>query len=100
MAGSETPVLGTLFNKVASFTAWTHLTVLETEAATGGVYHFSHDVLFFLFVDQRGVQSKISSILCSYGNQVETPTSSCGHTCTDIGIGSGRKSTEKFVKVG
>ena len=100
MAGSETPVLGTLFNKVASFTAWTHLTVLETEAATGGVYHFSHDVLFFLFVDQRGVQSKISSILCSYGNQVETPTSSCGHTCTDIGTRSGRKSTEKFVKVG
>ena len=37
MAGSETPVLGSLFNKVASLTAWMHLTVLETEAATRGV---------------------------------------------------------------
>ena len=36
-AGSETPVRGSLFNKVASLTAWTHLTVLEAEAATGGV---------------------------------------------------------------
>ena len=37
MAGSETPVPGSLFNKVASLTTWTHLTVLETEAATGRV---------------------------------------------------------------
>ena len=37
MAGSETPVLGSFFNNVASLTVWTHLTVLETEAATGGV---------------------------------------------------------------
>ena len=36
-AGSETPVQGSLFNKVAILTAWTHLTVLETEVATGGV---------------------------------------------------------------
>ena len=34
MAGSETSVLGSLFNKVASLTAY--LTVLETEAATEG----------------------------------------------------------------
>ena len=40
-------------------------------------------------------------MLCSYGNQVETSLSSCGHICTDIGIGSGRKGrTEKVVKVG
>ena len=26
--------------------------------------------------------------------------SSCGHTCTDLGIGSGRKRNEKFIKVG
>ena len=37
MAGLEKPVLGSFFNKVASLTAWTHLTVLETETATGGV---------------------------------------------------------------
>ena len=40
-------------------------------------------------------------MLCSYGNQVETSLSSCGHTCTDLGIGSERKGrTEKLVKVG
>ena len=37
MAASETPVLWSLFNKVASLTVWTHLIVSETEAATGGV---------------------------------------------------------------
>ena len=37
LAGSEAPVLGSLFNKVASLTALTHLTVLETEAASRGV---------------------------------------------------------------
>ena len=36
-AGSETPVRGYFFNKVVSLTAWTNLTVLEAEAATGGV---------------------------------------------------------------
>ena len=29
MAGSETPNWGSLFNKVASVTAWKHLAVLE-----------------------------------------------------------------------
>ena len=37
MAGSETPVRGSFFNKVESLTARTHLTVLEAEAATGDV---------------------------------------------------------------
>ena len=37
MAGSETSVLGSLFNKVASLTSCVRLTVLEIEAATGGV---------------------------------------------------------------
>ena len=37
MAGSETSMLGSFFNKVASLKAWTHLTVLETEAASGGI---------------------------------------------------------------
>ena len=37
MAGSEAPVVESLFRKLASLTAWMHLTVLETEAATGGV---------------------------------------------------------------
>ena len=34
MPGSETPVLGSLFNKDASLTALTHLTVLETERSS------------------------------------------------------------------
>ena len=38
-------------------------------------------------------------MLCSYGNQVETLLSGRNDTCTDLGIGSGRKGrTEKFVK--
>ena len=37
MARSETLMLWPLFNIVASLTARTHLTVLETEAATEGV---------------------------------------------------------------
>ena len=65
-AGSETSVWGSLFNKVASVTAWKHLTVLETLAkvflcefckilrklfcGTPSSNHFSHDV-FFLFLD-------------------------------------------------
>ena len=36
-AGSETPVRGSFFNKVASLTGRMHLTVLEAEVATGGV---------------------------------------------------------------
>ena len=36
-AGSETSVRWSLFNKVASLSARTHLTVLEAEAATEGV---------------------------------------------------------------
>ena len=40
-------------------------------------------------------------MLCSYENQVESSLLSCGYTCTDLGIGSGRKGrTEKFFKVG
>ena len=35
MTGSETPVRGSLFNKVRSLTAWTHLTVLERNSNTG-----------------------------------------------------------------
>ena len=35
MAGSETPVWGSLFNKVASLTTWRHLTVLERDSSTG-----------------------------------------------------------------
>ena len=36
-AGSETSMQGSLFNKVAILTAWTHLAVLEAKAATRGV---------------------------------------------------------------
>ena len=47
------------------------------------------------------MNSQAHSVLCSNGNQVETSFSSCGHTCTDLVIESGRKGrTEKFVKVG
>ena len=37
MAGSETQMLGSLFDKVVDLTAQTHITVSETEAATRGV---------------------------------------------------------------
>ena len=74
-------------------------------------------LFFFAFADQWGLQPKIDlfggamviirkneqarSVLCSYGNQVETSLSSCCYTCNDLGIGSGRKvRTEKFIKVG
>ena len=30
-------------------------------------------------------------MLCSYGNQVESSLSSCGHICTDLGSESVRK---------
>ena len=32
------------------------------------------------------MNTQAHSMMCSYGNQVETSLSSCGHTCTDIGI--------------
>ena len=65
--------------------------------------HFSHDgFFFFLFTDQGGLQPKINflggakikgkrnsparSILCSYGNQLETLLSNCSHTFTHLGI--------------
>ena len=35
MAGSETPVRGSFFNKIASLTAWRLLTVLERDGCTG-----------------------------------------------------------------
>ena len=35
------------------------------------------------------------SILCSYRNQVETSLSSCGHTCTQLGILIAREVEEK-----
>ena len=45
--------------------------------------------------------SQASSRPCSYENQVETSLLSCGHTYSNLGIGSGRKGrTEKFVKEG
>ena len=34
----------------------------------------------------RGRNSQARSILCSYGNQVETSLSSCCHTYTHLGI--------------
>ena len=64
--------------------------------------HFSHDAVFsFLQISEvcslksihlmeqwkiRGRNSQARSILCSYGNQVETSLSSCHHTCTHLGI--------------
>ena len=52
----------------------------------------------------RRRNSQTLSILCSYGNHVETSlSSSCGHTCTHLGIliaGEGKKGrTEKLVNV-
>ena len=64
IAGSETPIRGSLFNKVANMTAWKHLTVLERypskgiylwilwnfkEAATPASNHFSQ-MLGFSFL--------------------------------------------------
>ena len=49
----------------------------------------------------RRKNSQAPSILCSYGNQMETSLLSCGHARTDLGFGSGKKGrTEKLVKVG
>ena len=36
------------------------------------------------YIRRRNSQTR--SILCSYGNQVETSLSSCGNTCTHLGI--------------
>ena len=36
------------------------------------------------YIRRRNSQPR--SILCSYGNQVETSSSSCGHTYNDLGI--------------
>ena len=39
--------------------------------------------------------------MCSYENQGETSLSSCGHTCTSLGIGSERtRRIKKLVEVG
>ena len=64
-AGSETPVWGSIFNKVGSQMGWRHLTVLERDSSTGislwiswnflerffcrtpPSNHISHDVYFF-----------------------------------------------------
>ena len=133
MAGSETPILGSLFNKVASMTAWTHLAVLERTPSKGiymwilwnlkeaflqntcyqplltwcCFFSFCKSVRFVAFsvylveqwwTERRNLQ--VCSVLCSYGNQVETALSSYGHTCTEFAIESRRKGrTEKFVKV-
>ena len=52
-------------------------------------------------MEVRRRNSQAYSIRCSYGNQVETSLSSCGHTCTDLSTGSERKErTQKLVKVG
>ena len=49
----------------------------------------------------RTRNSQARSVLCSYGNLVETSLSSCGHTCTHLGVGSGRNGrTEKKIKSG
>ena len=129
-AGSETPVRGSLFNKVASLTTYTLLSVFERGSSTGVNFvkflgkllcrtppsnHFLH-VFSFLQMSEvcslkqiclverwwiRRRNSQALSILCGFGNQVETSLSSCDHTCTDlkVSIGSERKGrTEKLVK--
>ena len=70
--GSETPVWGSLFNKVASQVAWRNLTVLEIESITSkqplltwcccfcfGLF-FLFYFLFFPFSDQWSFQPKFS----------------------------------------
>ena len=76
-ADSKTPVRGSLFNKIASLTAWRLWTVLERDCRKGiflwiltnfsksffaeHVATTSHMMLFlFLFADQWGLQPKIS----------------------------------------
>ena len=52
-------------------------------------------------MEVRRRNSQAHSIRCSYGNEVETSLSSCGHTCTNLGNGSERKGrTQKLVKAG
>ena len=80
-AVSETPVRGSLFNKVASLTYWTHLTVLERDSSTvnfvkflGKLFcrtppsnHFSHDVVIFSFLQISEVCSLKSICLEEQG---------------------------------
>ena len=78
-AWSQTPVRGSFFNKLASLTPWELLTLLERDRRTGispwilrkflgklfyrtpPSNHFLHEVAFFFFSDQWGLQRKISS---------------------------------------
>ena len=48
--------------------------------------------LFLITLRLAGPQNR--SILCSYGNQVETSLSSCGDICTDLDIPIARKVEE------
>ena len=53
----------------------------------------------------RRRNSQVRSILCSYGNQVETSLSSFGHTCTHLGILTAgeveeKKELKKIANVG
>ena len=51
-----------------------------------------------IYLVRRNSQAR--RIRCSHGNQAKTLLSSCGHTYTNLGIGSERKlRTEKLVKV-
>ena len=43
----------------------------------------------------RRRNSQALSILCSYGDEVETSLSSCGHTCTHLSILIAGEVTEK-----
>ena len=75
MAGSETSVQGSLFNKVASLTAWRPLTVSKEDWGTGislwilwnlsenffaeHLETTSYLIFFLLFADQGSLQPKI-----------------------------------------
>ena len=91
-ACSDTPVRGFFFKKFASLTAWKLLTVLERDShgyfsvnfdkflrklfyRTRPSNHFSHDVVFFLFADQWGLQPKINSFSGAMVNQGKEFTS-------------------------
>ena len=86
-AGSEKLVRGSLFNLVASVTAWKHLTVIERDSskgislwilwnflesffATPSSNHFLQDAFFSFFVDQWGLQPP-KSICWSNGKLLE-----------------------------
>ena len=96
-AYSETLVRGSFLKKVASLTAWKRLTALQRdshryfsvnfEKFLGKLIcrappsnHFSHDVLFFPFLDHWGLQLKINSIWWSIGKSgegIHKPVQSC-----------------------